>query len=57
MQMACNQSTFESVDIPGLYPAGYLAEGTGLSVIGFHAGSYLIAGDIYRKINKFSNGE
>ena len=50
-QMTCDQATFESVDIKNLYPGGYLAQGTGLSVLGFHAGSYLISGDIYRKIN------
>lgn len=48
-QMVVDQATFESVDIPGLYPAGYSAQGTGLSVIGFHAGCFLIAGDILRK--------
>ena len=50
MQMVVDQATFESVDIPGLYPAGYIAQGTGLSVIGFHAGCFLIAGDILRKL-------
>lgn len=50
-QMVVDQATFESVDIPGLYPAGYTAQGTGLSVIGFHAGCFLIAGDILRKLN------
>jgi len=49
-QMVVDQATFESVDIPGLYPAGYTAQGTGLSVIGFHAGCFLIAGDILRKL-------
>jgi thioredoxin reductase len=48
-QMVVDQATFESVDITGLYPAGYSAQGTGLSVIGFHAGCFLIAGDILRK--------
>ena len=50
MQMVVDQATFESVDIPGLYPAGYIAQGTGLSVIGFHAGCFLLAGDILRKL-------
>lgn len=49
-QLVVDQATFESVDIPGLYPAGYSAQGTGLSVIGFHAGCFLIAGDILRKL-------
>jgi len=48
-QLVVDQATFESVDIPALYPAGYSAQGTGLSVIGFHAGCFLIAGDILRK--------
>ena len=52
--MTCDQSTFESLDIKNLYPGGYLAQGTGLSVLGFHAGSYLISGDIYRKVNILS---
>jgi thioredoxin reductase len=51
MQMVVDQATFESVDIPGLYPTGYTAQGTGLSVIGFHAGCFLIAGDILRKLS------
>ena len=49
-QMVVDQATFESTDIAGLYPAGYTAQGTGLSVIGFHAGCFLIAGDILRKL-------
>ena len=48
-QLVVDQATFESVDIPGIYPAGYSAQGTGLSVIGFHAGCFLISGDILRK--------
>jgi thioredoxin reductase len=53
MQMQTDQATFESVDIEGLYPAGYLSKGTGLSVIGFHCGAYLIAGDILRRSGFF----
>jgi thioredoxin reductase len=49
-QMVVDQATFESTDIPGLYPAGYTAQGTGLSVIGFHAGCFLIAGNILRRL-------
>jgi thioredoxin reductase len=49
-QLVVDQATFESVDIPGLYPTGYTAQGTGLSVIGFHAACFLIAGDILRKL-------
>ncbi len=47
-QLVVDQATFESVDISGLYPSGYTAQGTGLSVIGFHTGCFLIAGDILR---------
>ncbi len=54
MQMQTDQATFESVDIPGLYPAGYLPQGTGLSVIGFHCGAYLMTGDILRRLGYFS---
>ena len=50
-QMVVDQATFESTDISGLYPAGYTAQGAGLSVIGFHAGCFLIAGDILRKLD------
>ena len=50
MQVRVDQATFESVDVPGLYVAGYLAEGTGLSVIGFHCGAYLIGADILRGV-------
>lgn len=50
-QLKVDQASFESIDIPGLYPAGYSAQGTGLSVIGFHAACFLIAGDILRKSN------
>ncbi len=52
MQMVVDQATFESVDIPGLYPAGYTAQGTGMSVIGFLAGCFLIAGDILRRLGE-----
>jgi thioredoxin reductase len=54
MQVQTDQATFESIDIPGLYPAGYLSQGTGLSVIGFHCGAYLMAGDILRRLGYFS---
>jgi len=51
LQMKVHQHSFESINIENLYVAGYLAQGTGLSVIGFHAGSFLISGDILKKIN------
>jgi thioredoxin reductase len=54
MQMQTDQATFESVDVEGLYPAGYLSKGTGLSVIGFHCGAYLIAGNILRSSGYFN---
>ncbi len=54
MQMQTDQATFESIDVTGLYAAGYLSQGTGLSVIGFHSGAYLIAGDILRRLGYFS---
>ncbi len=54
MQVQTDQATFESVDIAGLYPAGYLSQGTGLSVIGFHCGAYLMASDILRRLGYFS---
>lgn len=54
MQLKTDQATFESVDITGLYPAGYLSQGTGLSVIGFHCGAFLMAGDILRRLGYFN---
>ena len=50
MQMVVDPATYESVDIPGLYPAGYLAAGTGISVLGMHGTAYPIAADILRKL-------
>ena len=48
--MKVHQHSFESINVSNLYAGGYLAQGTGLSVIGFHAGSFLISGDIIKKI-------
>jgi thioredoxin reductase len=48
-QMAVRPHSFESVDIGGLYPAGYLAQGTGLSVLGMHGTAYPIGRDILDK--------
>ncbi|MBT5875289.1 MAG: NAD(P)-binding domain-containing protein [Candidatus Latescibacteria bacterium] len=50
----CNQipirpHSYESVDIPNLYPGGYLAEGIGLVVIAMHGTTYAIAADILAK--------
>ena len=48
-QMPVHPHSGESVDIPGLYPGGYLAEGLGLVVIAMHGTTYAIAADILRK--------
>lgn len=50
----CNQipvhpHSYESVEIPNLYPGGYLAEGIGLVVIAMHGTTYAIAADILAK--------
>jgi hypothetical protein len=52
MQMAVNPATFESVDIPDLYPAGYLSGGLGISVQGMHGNVYPMAADILRKLGR-----
>lgn len=49
-QMRVHFETGESVDIPDLFPAGYLVEGTGLSVIGFHGAAYPAAAAILRRV-------
>ena len=54
MQMVVNPATFESVDIPNLYPVGYLAEGMGISILGMHGNVYPMAADILRKIGRLS---
>ena len=48
-QMPVHPHSGESVEIPGLYPGGYLAEGLGLVVIAMHGTTYAIAGDILRR--------
>lgn len=48
-QMRVRPESGESIDIPNLYPAGYLVEGTGLSVIGFHGSAYPAAAAIWRR--------
>jgi len=48
-QMRVHPETGESVDIANLFPAGYLVEGTGLSVIGFHGAAYPAAAAILRR--------
>lgn len=48
-QVPVHRHSYESVDIPNLYPGGYLAEGLGLVVIAMHGTTYAIAADILRK--------
>lgn len=48
-QVRTHPHNYESVDIPNLYPGGYLAEGIGLVVIAMHGTTYAIAGDILQK--------
>ncbi|MCH8101779.1 MAG: NAD(P)-binding domain-containing protein [Chloroflexi bacterium] len=50
MQMVVDPTTYESVDISRLYPAGYLAAGTGISVLGMHCTAYPMAADILSKL-------
>ncbi|NQW16032.1 MAG: NAD(P)-binding domain-containing protein [Chloroflexi bacterium] len=52
MQMAVDPATFESVDVPNLYPAGYLPAGMGISVLGMHGNVYPMAADILRKLGR-----
>ena len=49
-QMKVHPNSYESIDIPGIYPAGYLAENLGISVLGMHATCFPIVADIERKI-------
>lgn len=51
-QARTHPHNYESVDIPDLYPGGYLAEGIGLVVIAMHGTTYAIAGDILQKEGK-----
>ena len=53
LQAKVHPHSYESVDIPNLYPGGYLAEGLGLVVIAMHGTTYAIAADILRKEGKF----
>lgn len=48
-QAKVHPHSYESIDIPNLYPGGYLAEGLGLVVIAMHGTTYAIAADILRK--------
>jgi len=49
-QLKVHPHSFESIDVPGVYPAGYLAENLGISVLGMHATCFPIVADIERKI-------
>ena len=49
-QLKVHPHSFESMDVPGMYPAGYLAENLGISVLGMHATCFPIVADIERKI-------
>jgi thioredoxin reductase len=51
-QVKVHPHSYESVDIPNLYPGGYLAEGLGLVVIAMHGTTYAMAADILRKEDK-----
>ena len=48
-QMRVHPHNYESIDIPNLYPGGYLAENIGLVVYAMHGTTYAIAGDILQK--------
>ncbi len=48
-QLPVHSHSYESRDIPNLYPGGYLAEGIGLVVIAMHGTSYAIVADILSK--------
>jgi thioredoxin reductase len=49
-QLKVHPHSFESINIPDVYPAGYLAENLGISVLGMHATCFPIVADIERKI-------
>jgi thioredoxin reductase len=49
-QLKVHPHSFELIDVPGVYPAGYLAENLGISVLGMHATCFPIVADIERKI-------
>ena len=54
-QMKVHPYSYESVDIPGLYPGGYLAQGIGLVVYAMHGTTYPIAGSILQKEGMFQD--
>ena len=48
-QLQTHPHNYESIDVPNLYPGGYLAQDIGLVVIAMHGTTYAIAADILRK--------
>lgn len=48
-QVVVRPHNYESVDVPNLYPGGYLAADLDLVVIGMHGSTYPIAADILKK--------
>ena len=54
--MRTHPHNYESLDIPNLYPGGYLAAGIGLVVIAMHGTTYAIAGDILQKEGRLIPG-
>jgi len=48
-QLQTHSHNYESIDVPNLYPGGYLAQDIGLVVIAMHGTTYAIAADILRK--------
>lgn len=48
-QMVTHPHSYESVDIPGLYPGGYLAAGINNVVVAMHGTTYAIAADILQR--------
>jgi cation diffusion facilitator CzcD-associated flavoprotein CzcO len=49
MQMVTHPHNYESVDIPRLYPGGYLAQGINNVVVAMHGTTYAIAADILQR--------
>ncbi len=48
-QVVTHAHSYESVDIPGMYPGGYLAQGINNVVVSMHGTTYAIAADILQK--------
>lgn len=52
MQMATHPHNYESVDMPGLYPGGYLSQGINNVVVAMHGATYAIAADILQRLGR-----